>query len=179
MNIVERNYNELRPAPWRANHTFRPELKVLSDSIAKHGWLQPIVIMEDGLIVDGFTRWFIAGNVKSIQKKYAGNIPCVVFDGDEIDAMVAHIRLNRARGELIPRSVSVIVRDVIRSGKFDLEGLKKELRMTDDEISVLLEGSLLKVRKIDEHDYSKSWVPIESNGVPSAPSFERPPNPDS
>jgi ParB-like chromosome segregation protein Spo0J len=178
MKIESRHYNELRPAEWRVNHVFKPELKMLADSITKHGWLQPIVVMQDGLIVDGTARWYLAQSSKPIFKRDAGQIPVVLFDGDEIDAMVAHLRLNRARGVVIPRSLSVLVRDVVRSGKYTLETLQKELRFSSDELSVLVEGSLLKVRKIDEYNYSKSWVPIESNGTVVPPSFERPPNKD-
>ena len=34
--------------------------------------------------------------------------------------------------------------------------------MTQNEFEVLLEGSLVKMRKIKQHTYSPAWVPIES-----------------
>ena len=52
------------------------------------------------------------------------------------------------------------------------------LSMTKDEFQVLLDGSLVKMRKISEHSYSKAWVPIEAD-ADERPQFERPPNKDS
>ena len=66
---------------------------------------------------------------------------------------------------------------VMASGKFDALTLQKELRMPLEEISILLDGTLFKVKKIKEFDYSKAWIPVESNGV-GVPVFERPPNSD-
>ena len=34
--------------------------------------------------------------------------------------------------------------------------------MTYDEFDVLLDGTLIKMRKIKQHTYSPAWVPIES-----------------
>ena len=179
MNYHEIHFSSLKPAPWRANHTLRPEMRVLADSIKIHGWLSPLVVLESGVIVDGVSRWSIAQNDKQILKRDKGVVPVTVLNGDEVDGMLAHVRLNRARGEIIPRSFSLLVRDVVRSGKFTLEELQKELHLGNDELSLLIEGTLFKIRKVAEHKYSQAWVPVESNGVAEAPTFERPPNKDS
>ena len=34
--------------------------------------------------------------------------------------------------------------------------------MTLEEFQILLDGSLVKMRKIKQHTYSPAWVPIES-----------------
>jgi len=51
------------------------------------------------------------------------------------------------------------------------------LNMSEDEFDILEDGSLLKKRKIKQHNYNKAWVPIESS---SSEDFhiERPPTPD-
>jgi len=53
--------------------------------------------------------------------------------------------------------------------------------MRSEELSLMLDGSLFKVRKIKEHNYARAWVPIEAPpGYKDSDSvvIERPPNPD-
>ena len=40
---------------WNPNVVFTPELKLLERSILKCGWIQPIIVNPDGLVIDGFT----------------------------------------------------------------------------------------------------------------------------
>jgi hypothetical protein len=47
------------------------------------------------------------------------------------------------------------------------------------EVDMLLDGSLIKMRKVSEHKYSKAWVPIEApSGSVESIELERPPNAD-
>lgn len=179
MKIETVHFSDLNPADWRANYTFRPEVRMLADSILAYGWLTPLVVMNDGTIVDGTTRWTLAKTNKKILKRDSGLVPVTRFDGDVVDAMLAHVRLNRAKGEIIPKFMSGLVIDVVRSGKFTVETLQKELHLGSDEISLLLEGTLFKTRGVSKHSYSQAWVPIEAETIPVAPVFERPPNKDS
>ena len=52
--------------------------------------------------------------------------------------------------------------------------------MRHDEFHLMLDGSLLKHRKVSEHNYSRAWVPVEAD--PKATelqvAIERPPNAD-
>jgi hypothetical protein len=53
--------------------------------------------------------------------------------------------------------------------------------MRAEELALMLDGNLFKVRKIKEHNYARAWVPIEAppNSVPpEVLSIERPPNSD-
>jgi len=55
------------------------------------------------------------------------------------------------------------------------------LCMRAEELSIMIDGSLLKTRKLKEHNYARAWVPIEAPpGSIDGESFsiERPPNPD-
>jgi len=55
--------------------------------------------------------------------------------------------------------------------------LAARLGMGASEFAVLIDGSLLKSRKIPQHTYSRAWVPIESDRD-ETPVTERPPNPE-
>ena len=60
------------------------------------------------------------------------------------------------------------------------EDFEEILQMRHDEFHLMLDGSLLKHRKISEHNYSRAWVPVEAD--PKATeiqvAIERPPNAD-
>jgi hypothetical protein len=52
--------------------------------------------------------------------------------------------------------------------------------MRSEELSLMLDGDLIKTRKISEHNYARAWVPIEapSNKSEDIVLIERPPNYD-
>lgn len=172
----------LRVAPWRATYIVKPDLGLLATSLAAYGWLSPIVVYGkrdgDGLtVVDGHERLALAKAMPRVlvDRRF---VPAVVLpDISETEAMIMHVTLNRGRGQVLNKSLSKIVRTIINSGTHDSDSLMRALNMTADELQVLLDGSLLKMRKISEHVYSKAWVPIEAN-QDERPHFERPPNPD-
>ena len=43
-NIEHVPYEAIRPAAWRATYTFRPEMKLLTQSILDLGWVSPIIV---------------------------------------------------------------------------------------------------------------------------------------
>ena len=89
--------------------------------------------------------------------------------------MMLHIQLNRARGEVVPHRLSKTIR--LLNVATDERTIMDAFNMKTDELDVLLDGSLIKKRKVSEHSYSKAWVPIESNATEDF-SIERPPTPD-
>jgi hypothetical protein len=52
--------------------------------------------------------------------------------------------------------------------------------MKSDELQLLIDGSLLKQRKISQHTYSRAWVPVEADAkiTEIQMSIEKPPNAD-
>lgn len=133
-----------------------PDYKRLAESIQDHGMLHPIVIQKNGTIIDGYHRWTIA-NENRIKK-----VPVVVVKCDDVEAILLHIELNRYRGMVIAKYLSRLMQTVMQSKRFTEEQLRKRLGMTYDEFDVLLDGTLIKMRKIKQHSYSPAWVPIES-----------------
>lgn len=173
---------ELVAAPWRTTYIVRPDLKLLATSMNRYGWIFPLVACgksgDGGLtLIDGHERLQLAK--ASPQLMIEGKfVPVVVFPNlSETEAMIMHVTMNRARGQVMNARLSGIVRTIVNSGAYDRSTLMQMLGMTAEEFQILLDGSLVKMRKVSEHVYSKAWVPIEA-GQDEKPQFERPPNPD-
>ena len=147
---------------YNPNAVFSPELKLLERSIMKTGWVQPILISKDNIIIDGFHRWSLSKDSKAISAKYDGKVPCAVLDVDRGEAMVLTVRMNRAKGSHIAVRMSEMVKELIDTHKYDAEELAKELGATKKEIDLLYQDGIFKARNIKDYKYSNAWVPAES-----------------
>lgn len=176
MNTIE-DWKALKPSSWvTVNHVLRPDMRLLRDSLTTYGWLLPIVVRsEDKAIIDGYHRWMIAAeNPDTLGQE----VPVVWVDCDEIDAMVLHVTLNRARGIILNKDLSTLLKRIRRSKKFDDDYLMRALGMTMDEFDLLADGTLIKMRNVKAHRYNKAWVPVETSSAPSPIPIERPPGKD-
>jgi ParB-like chromosome segregation protein Spo0J len=170
----------LTPAPWRATHVLKPDLKILSDSISDYGLLSPLIVQKSsGLVIDGYHRLIAISSSKSLTKSYGDGVPCVLVNVDDIDAMVMHVRVNRPKGSIVAKHMSSIVKQIYQSRKYTIEQIDELFNMNVTESELMLDGSLIKMRKIKEHVYSPAWVPIEApSGAQESVVLERPPNDD-
>jgi ParB-like chromosome segregation protein Spo0J len=181
INIEYVDYNELTVPPWRATYVLRPEMLIIAASLSQHGFIQPIhVRKESGEIIDGSERFLIASNIKQVLKKTNGLIPVVFHDVDQASAMMMHVQMNRGHSVLMAAKVSNIVRSLRRTGQYSAKDFESILCMRSEELSLMLDGDLIKTRKISEHNYARAWVPIEapSNKSEDMVLIERPPNYD-
>jgi hypothetical protein len=182
INIEYVNPSELKVPEWRATYTLRPEMLVISASLSQYGFIEPIhVRKQTGEIINGSERYLLAVNIPAILEHSGGKIPVVFHDVDIIDAMMLHLRMNRGRSHVIAAKTSEIVRTAKRSSKYGAKDFDDMLCMRSEELSLMLDGSLFKVRKIKEHNYARAWVPIEApsgNANSTSINIERPPNPD-
>jgi hypothetical protein len=184
MNPIDIKYvdiNTLVVPEWRATYILRPDLMVLSASLQEFGFIQPIHVRQGtNEIIDGSERWLLATNVKSIMNKIEGKIPVVEHKLDSLESMMLHLRLNRGRGSLVAKPMSRVIRKLYISKKYDRKAFENLLCMKTDEADLMLDGGIIKVRKIHEHTYARAWVPIEapSGTVDREPTIERPPNKD-
>tara|TARA_B100000287_G_C20425616_1_gene699351 strand:- start:267 stop:788 length:522 start_codon:yes stop_codon:yes gene_type:complete len=148
---------DLKPSDWKSVcYLVKPDYKQLTSSIQKYGILSPLVIIKDGTIIDGYHRWIIANELK------IRDVPVVIVEVDKIEAMMLHIDINRYRGIVVAKYLSRVLQKIYQSGKYGVNELRKKLGMTLEEFQILLDGSLVKMRKIKQHTYSPAWVPIES-----------------
>jgi|LauGreDrversion4_2_1035121.scaffolds.fasta_scaffold07792_5 ParB-like chromosome segregation protein Spo0J len=167
---------------WRATYVLRPELLIISGSLMEFGFIQPIhVRRSSNEIIDGSERFLLASNIDDIYEQLDGKIPVVFHDVSQIDAMIMHLRLNRGRSTVVAAKTSEIIRKAKRSGDYRNSDFNELLSMRNEELSLMLDGSVLKARKIKEHNYAKAWVPIEApSSLPVSDKMviESPPNPD-
>jgi len=171
---------QLTPAPWRATHVLKPDLKILTDSISDYGLLSPLVVQQSsGLVIDGYHRLLAISSSKELTKAFSSGVPCVAVNVDDIDAMVMHIRINRPKGSIVAKHMSSIVKKIYQSRKYSIEEIDDLFNMNMAESELMLDGSLIKMRKVKEHVYSPAWIPIEAPaGAADSVVLERPPNED-
>ena len=181
MEISLVDNRQLKIPKWGANSILRPEKMLLKTSMIDYGWIQPMVVKKsDNTIIDGYQRYLISIDEEKFIKKYGRLVPVIYKDVDEVEAIIMHIRLNRARGIINAYALSRAVKRLIASGKYDENDLSNLFLMHDDEIDLLMSDGLLKKKNWQKYEYSRAWVPIEvAKPVVEQPlDIERPPNKD-
>lgn len=175
MRLEYLSASDLKPGPWKVTYILRPDLKSLASSLSMFGWTQPIVVKDSTLeIIDGHERVALAQN-----NALGSAIPCVIVEADNIDCSLMHVHLNRSRGGVRAKGLSHLIRKILRSHKYTESGIITQFALSRDEMDVLIDGTLLKQRKVAEHSYSRAWVPVEApSGTYSDISFEHPPTSD-
>lgn len=181
MEIVLVDNKKLKIPAWGATSILRPEKMLLRMSMIEYGWVQPIIVkLSDNTIIDGYQRYLISIDDDKFLKKYGSSIPVIYEDVDDIEAIVMHIRLNRARGATNAYALSRAVKRIVASGKYEEDDLSNLFLMHDDEIDLLMSDGLLKKKNWQKYEYSRAWVPIEvaKPVADEAVYIERPPNKD-
>jgi hypothetical protein len=167
---------------WNATYILRPDLLVLANSLMEYGMLSPMVVQSQGMIViDGTQRLKAIRGNKHLAEKFKDGIPVHLIDCGTAEAMALHVQLNRGRGNTVAHKLSQIVKQLKRSGYFEIEDFERHFNMKGDELELMLDGSIIKHRKVPNHRYSRAWVPIEApvGAVEEkSQSIEKPPTPD-
>jgi ParB-like chromosome segregation protein Spo0J len=107
--------SKLKPNDYNPNRVARPELELLIISILEDGFTQPLVMLPDYTLVDGFHRWNVSGD-KRLHAIYQGYCPVVVVDADSVHRKMSTIRHNRARGVHTVLPMAEIVRAMLDEG---------------------------------------------------------------
>ena len=159
----------IKAPDWRTTHILKTDYLGLMVSVKSFGILQPVLAMEDGTIIDGCARWMVAHDLGLKE------IPVTRIKCSTGEAILLHIQMNRSRGAVVPYRLSRAIKTLLKV--MDDREIMDSLNMSEDEFDILADGSLLKKRKVKQHDYNKAWIPIESS---SSEDFhiERPPTPD-
>lgn len=170
----------LQPATWRATHVLKPDLKVLTRSLEKYGLISPIVIQKNSnTIIDGHHRLIAISSSKILSKTFAKYISCIEYDIDDLEAMIMTVQINRGRGLIVAKRMSNIVKHIYRSNKYSIDEIDELFNMGVLESELMLDGSLIKMKNLKEHVYSKAWVPIEAPAKSKDTMvMESPPNKD-
>lgn len=159
-NITWLNADALEANNYNPNVVFNPELRSLETNILSIGWVQPVIVSTDYVIIDGFHRVMLSKESKKLQAKYHGQVPCVVFDVPRDEAMILTVRMNRAKGSHVAVRMSEMVKELIDEHHWERTALAKELGATGKEIDLLYQDGVFKLRNIKDYKYSKAWYPV-------------------
>ena len=149
----------LDPNTWNPNRVHSAELRLLERSLLSTGWLQPLLVNPDRLIIDGFHRWRLSQDSKAVRSRWKGKVPVAVLDVDRPTAMLMTIRINRAKGTHVAVEMSAIVRELLEDHGVSRETIAAEIGGTKDEVDLLAQESVFTAKNINKWAYSKAWYP--------------------
>lgn len=155
-SVVWKHRDELKPNDYNPNKVASPELELLITSILEDGWTQPIVILPDQTIVDGFHRFTVSADPR-LMEKYQGQVPTVTVDIDPVHRKMSTIRHNRARGEHGVLPMSRIVESMKAEG-VSVQDMMQRLGMEREEIDRLLSRVGSPIQNGSE-SYGQAWTP--------------------
>lgn len=152
--------NNLQANDYNPNVVFTEEMKLLKFSLLKQGWIQPILVTKDGVIIDGFHRATIAKTDKEVFLMTKGMVPCVVMDLTEPERMLLTIRINRAKGSHIALKMSSLIKKLVNDYCVPVSQICQEIGATKDEVDLLMMENIFNKFGIDKSsEYSRAWVP--------------------
>jgi len=144
---------------YNPNVVLNQELNLLEHSILKNGWIQPILVTKELVIIDGFHRYSLGKNSKKIIEKFGTKVPCVVMDITEAERKMLTIRINRAKGTHLAFKMAEIVKSLITEHEMSPKEVAKEIGASKEEIDLLLAEDVFKKLDTQNHKYSKAWIP--------------------
>jgi hypothetical protein len=156
--------NKLDANDYNPNVVFTPELRLLERSILTTGWVQPLLINPDSIIIDGFHRWRLSLDSEVLRKQYKGLVPCCIIKVDRPHAMLLTIRMNRAKGAHVAVRMSDVVRRLLNEYHMDPAEIAGEIGATLDEIELLSQENIFKNKNLASYKYSRAWTPRETGG---------------
>ncbi len=159
-NVRKVPIEKIQANVYNPNAVAPPEMKLLYQSIKEDGYTMPIVCYyfkdEDKYeIVDGYHRYRVMKEYKSIYEREGGCLPVSVINKPLENRMASTIRHNRARGSHNIELMSNIVAELIESGMSDA-WVCKNLGMDIDELLRLKQITGLAALFKDK-EFSSSW----------------------
>lgn len=147
---------------YNPNRVMNAEMNLIERSILLTGWIQPILINKNNVIIDGFHRWTLSRLSPSLLSKYHGKVPCAVLDITDVEAMVITVRINRAKGTHLAFRMSEYVRELVEKHKIPMDKLAVDIGATFDEIQLLMKSDVFEAKDVQNWAYSEAWFPAES-----------------
>ena len=145
---------------YNPNVVYKQELSLLKYSILETGWIQPILISSEMIIIDGFHRVTLAKTDKEVNALTNGLVPCTVMELTEPERIMLTIRINRAKGSHIAFRMSDCVKQLVHDHGTSIENICKGIGANKDEIELLLCKDVFEKKGINENSkYSLAWVP--------------------
>jgi len=149
--IEWRDPQNLRSNEYNPNIVVSKEMELLKLSLLQQGWIQPILITPDGLIIDGFHRTTIARMENWL-------VPCAILDLPEVDRIMLTVRINRAKGTHVALRMSDLVQRLLALGCTEAH-IAEQIGGTEKEIEILKKGDIFKSLDLTNWKYSQAWLP--------------------
>lgn len=144
---VVKKIDEVYPNGYNPNIMDEAKYNALKELIEKFGYLQPILITREGMIIDGEHRW------QAMKELGYAEISCVVFehenDADEYRKLVT-IAMNSIRGEHDGERLHALLKDI--SFEIDTEMLSRLTAIPDDKLSEIVKDSPISMPDINMAD---------------------------
>lgn len=151
---------DLKANDYNPNVVYSPEMKLLKLSIMKQGWIQPILVTDNMVVIDGFHRATLARSDKEVAALTHGLVPVVIMKMSEPERMLLTIRMNRAKGQHIALKMAHIIKTLVNDYGMPVSQICEGIGATKDEVNLLLMDDVFKKEKITKaSEYSKAWVP--------------------
>jgi len=128
--VIWVNADDLHANDYNPNFVLTPEMKLLKTSLLTNGWIQPLLISKEGVIIDGFHRHLQAKHDKDVRVMTEGKVPCAVLDISRPEAIMLTVRINRAKGTHSAVQMHKLVTDLVNVHQLTIKEVMKgwELR---------------------------------------------------
>ena len=161
-DIVWIDAESLNANDYNPNIVYTQELRLLEHSLLTTGWLQPILVTQDRVIIDGFHRTMLAKTSPKVKALTGGKVPCSVLTLTEPERMMLTVRITRAKGSHIALKMHDLVTTLVQDHGMSVEAICKGIGATKDEVELLLMENVFKKLNVADHKYSKAWYPANS-----------------
>ena len=159
-NVQWVDVDKLTANDYNPNVVFSKEMELLKFSIIHQGWIQPILVTQDYVIIDGFHRATLAKADKQVRNVTKGKVPVVIMNLTEPERMLLTIRINRAKGSHVAVKMSDIIKSLVKDYGVPVKTICSEIGATKDEVELLMLNNIFEKYKIDKNSkYSNAWVP--------------------
>lgn len=146
---------------YNPNRVMNAEMALIEKSILKTGWIQPILVNRNHVIIDGFHRWTLSRLSKAMKAKYKGKVPCCVLDVDDAEAMVITVRINRAKGSHLAFRMADYVKEIIEKHGYPKEQLASDIGATLDEVELLMRSEIFAEKDVENWAYSEARFNVD------------------
>lgn len=129
--IESRKIGELKPNEWNPNELPQDKLKQLKKEMVRVGYLQPILVNKDNVVIDGHHRLKAFKELKGDDY----SIPVVVVDMSDKEAKLQMVNMNLIKGIMNPKKLGDLLINLEEN--FDKERLSGLVGMSIEEINIL------------------------------------------
>lgn len=154
--------DELKANHYNPNRVMNAEMNLIEKSILKTGWIQPILVNRNKVIIDGFHRWTLSRLSTQLRDIYHGTVPCCVLDVSDAEAMIITVRINRAKGTHLAFRMADYVKEIVQKHGIPIDQLARDIGATFEEVQLLMTSDIFEERDVQNWAYSEAWVPAES-----------------